>query len=128
MTDASRAETALGLEEQAGDSTPGDKATKWNNGYEGVKASSDAGGSSSLPEESSKGGEVGPDVGEEDEGLAARLAVDRKTFEAPVFEGRIATLGGIAGAVVKTFPGKRTDSDVADEDKAKTLQVLNVGD
>ena len=80
------------MEEQAGDSAPGDKATRWNNGYEAVKASSDAGGSSSLPEESSKGGEVGPGVGEENERLAARLAVDGKTFEAPVFEGRIAAL------------------------------------
>ena len=82
----------LGLEEQAGESTPGDQATKWHNGYEGVKASSDASGSSSLPEESSKGGEVGPDVGKEDEGLAARQAVNGKTFEAPVFEGCIAAL------------------------------------
>ena len=110
-----KAETAFGLEEQAGDSAPGDKATRWNHGYEGVKASSDAGGSRSLPEESSQGGEVGPNIGEEDEGLAARLTVDGQTFEAPVFEGCIATLGGIAGAVVKTFPGRRTDSDVADE-------------
>ena len=103
------------MEEQAGNSAPGDKATRWKNGYEAVKASSDAGGSSSLPEESSKGGEVGPDVGEEDERLAARLAADGKTFEVPAFEGRIAALGGIAGAVVKTFPGRRTDSDVANE-------------
>jgi hypothetical protein len=103
------------LEDQARDSAPGDKATRWRNGYEVVKAGSNAGGSSSLPEESSQGGEVGPDIGEEDKRLAARLAVDRKTFEAPVFEGRIATLGGIAGAMVKAFPGRRTDSDVADE-------------
>ena len=32
-----------------------------------------------------------------------------------MFEGRVAALGGIAGTVIEALPGRRTDSDVADE-------------
>ena len=80
-----------------------------------IRVLSDAGSGRCLPKESNQGGEVGPDIGEEDKGLAAWLTIDRKPFEIPAFEGSVAALSGIAGAVVEALPGWRTEGHVADE-------------
>jgi hypothetical protein len=94
---------------------PGSKATKRDNDYEIERGVSDAGSRRRLAEESNQGSEVGPDVGEEDEGLAAWLTIDGKTFKVPALAGGVAALGGVASAVVEPFPGWRADGDVANE-------------
>ena len=76
---------------------------------------SDAGGGCCLAEESNQSGEVGPDIGEENEGLGAWLTIDGKAFKVPALASGVAALGGVAGAVVEPLPGWRTDCDVADE-------------
>ena len=110
-----RAKTSLNSGRQAGVKGPGSKATKRDNGYEIERGMSDAGSRRCLAEESNQGGEVGPDVGEEDEGLGAWLAIDGKAFKVPALAGGVAALGGVASAVVELFPGWRADGDVADE-------------
>lgn len=103
------------IERQAGGNAPRGKATRRDKGYQAESAKSGTGSSRRLSEEPSQGGEIGPDIGEEDEGLAAGLSVDGEAFEEPLFEGRVATLGGVASTVIEAFPGWRTDGDVADE-------------
>jgi hypothetical protein len=109
------AKKTLDFEDEAGIDAPRSRATRRDRGYEGERTISDAGGGRCLPEEPDQGGEVGPDICEEDEGLAARLAIDGKPFETPALEGGVAALGGVAGAVVEPLPSGRTEGDVADE-------------
>ena len=68
-----------------------------------------------FPHQTSQGGEIEPDVGLEDEGLRARQAVDRHTFEAPALHSGIAAFGGITRAMVEAFPGRSAHRDVANE-------------
>jgi len=103
------------VEHQAGGNAPRSRATRWGNGYEAVGALSGAGGGGGLAEEPGKGGEVGPDVGEEDEGLAPRLSIDGEALEVPALEGGVAALAPVAGAVVEPFPGGGADGDVTNE-------------
>ena len=68
-----------------------------------------------FPHQTSQGGEIEPDIGLEDERLAARQAIDRHTLEAPAVHGGIAAFNGITRAMVEAFPGRRADRDVANE-------------
>ena len=99
-----RAKTRLNSGHQAGVKGPGSKATKRDNDYEVERGVSDAGSRRCLAEESNQGGEVGPDVGEEDEGLGAWLTIDGKAFKVPALAGGVAALGGVASAVVEPLP------------------------
>ena len=94
---------------------PGSRAARRDSGCEGERTVSDAGGGRCLAEEPNQGGEVGPDIGEEDESLAAGVTIDGKPFEPPALEGSVAALGGVAGAVVELLPRRGTDGDVADK-------------
>lgn len=105
MSSETRAATVLDFGHQAGGNAPRSKASRWGRGYEGREGTSGAGGSGGLAEEPGQGSEVGPDVGEEDERLAAGLTIDGKALEVPALESGVAALGSVAGAVVETFPG-----------------------
>ena len=107
--------TTLDFEHEAGVDMPRSRAARRDSGCEGERTVSDAGGGRCLAEEPNQGGEVGPDIGEEDEGLAAGVTIDGKPFETPALEGSVAALGGVTGAVVELLPSRRTDGDVADE-------------
>ena len=108
-------ENKLDFERQAGGNAPRFKATRWDSDYKVERKVSGAGGGRCLAEEPNQGSEVGPDVGEEDEGFATGFTIDGKAFEIPALEGGVATLGGVAGAVVEPLPSWRAEGDVADE-------------
>jgi len=77
--------------------------------------SGEASGSGGFPHQAGQGGQVGPDVSQEDEGFPSWQAIDGQAFKFPVFDGGIATFGGIASTVIEAFPGGRTDGDVTHE-------------
>jgi len=58
------------------------------------------------------------------ESLASEVAVDRETFEVPTFEGGVATLGGVASAVVDAFPGWGVHRDVSHQADGAILKAL----
>jgi hypothetical protein len=64
---------------QAGGNAPREEVARRGGRYEGGEERSGygAGGSGGLTDEAREGGEVGPNVGEEDEGLTTGLTVDR---------------------------------------------------
>jgi hypothetical protein len=111
----SKTAEGLEIEQQARGNAPRGEATRRRRGYEAERVISGTGGGSHFPEETGKGGEIGEDIGEKDESLGSGSTEDRETFEVPMFEGCVAGLGGVTGAVVETFPGERADGDVADE-------------
>ena len=45
-------------------------------------------------------------------------------FETTVFESSVATLDGVASAMVEAFPGGRTDRDVANQADGTILETL----
>ncbi len=72
-----------------------------------------AGSGSSFPDKTSQGGQVEPHIGQGDQGSATGLTIDGQALQAPAFEHRVAIFGSIAGTVVETLPGRRTDRNVA---------------
>ena len=99
----------LKIGQQARGNAPRSKAARRGGEYGADRTVSGAGGSRRFAEEPGERGEVGPDIGEEDDGPGAEHAIDGKTFQSPALEG------GVAGAVIEQFPGRRVEGDVADE-------------
>ena len=58
------------------------------------------------------------------ERLTPEVAVGGQLFEAPAFEGGVASLGGVAGAVVDAFPGWGADGDVSHQAAGVVFETL----
>lgn len=94
-------------------------------GLSGGRVRSGACGGGCFSDQASQGGQVEPDVGLEGECLAPEVAVDGQSFEVPAFEGGIASLGGVAGAVVEAFPGWGAHGDVSHQADGVILEALS---
>ena len=77
-----------------------------------------------FSDQASQGGEVEPDIGLEGGCLALEVAVDGQSFGAPAFEGGVASLGGVAGAMVDAFPGWGAHGDVSHQADGVVLEAL----
>ena len=113
--------------EQAGGNAPRRIGSARRSGsQETVKGSfrSDPCGGGSFSHQAGQGGQVEPDVGLEGEGFAPEITVDGQSLEAPPFEGGVATLGGVASAVVDAFPGWSAHGDVPYQADGAILEAL----
>jgi hypothetical protein len=68
------------------------------------------GGEGGLPHQASQGEQVGPGIGQEDQGFAAELAVHRQAFKIQVLTGGVAAFRGISCPVIELFPEGRADA------------------
>ena len=81
-------------------------------------------GGGCFSDQASQGSQVEPDIGLKGERLAPEVTVDGQSFEVPAFEGGVATLGGVAGAVVDTFPGRGAHGDVSHQADGAIFEAL----
>jgi hypothetical protein len=87
-------------------------------------ASEAAGGGGGFAHQAGEGGQVKPDVSQEDEGLAPRRAIDRQALEMPTLKVGVAALDSVASAVVEAFPGRSADRDVAYQTDGTIIEAL----
>ena len=66
-----------------------------------------------FPDQASHRGQIVEYISQEKEGGDAWVAVTQLAFEAPGFEGSIASFHGISGAVVEFFPGGRAHGEIS---------------
>ena len=70
-------------------------------------------GQGSLAYQAGHGGEVVEHISQEEDGRDAGETVNGHAFEAPGFEGGVASFDGISSAVVVPFPGWRANGDIS---------------
>ncbi len=70
-------------------------------------------GQGSLAYQAGHGGEVVEHIGQEDESGHPGETVNGHAFEAPGFEGGVASFDGISSTVVVPFPGWRANGDIS---------------
>lgn len=95
---------------------------------ESESVSSSAGGGGGFSHQAGQCGQIEPDVSLEDEGPALGVAADGQTLETPAFEGGVAALDGVAGAVVETFPGRGAHGNITHLKRSPMLMIRPKGD
>ena len=77
--------------------------------------SGDQASQSGFTHQASQSGEGIQDIRQEIKALQRQQAKDRQTFEAPSFEGSVATFDGVPGAVIEGLPGGAGEGEVTSQ-------------
>lgn len=76
-----------------------------------------------LFHQTGQGGQVKPEVGHNDVGVAASPAEDRQPFESPILQRRVAGLGGITALVIEILPLRGTNGEISHQAQGAILKA-----